>query len=106
MPLSPRGAAAVSAGVASLLAALSLGWSLQAQAPERARRGSAAAASSGRYRAVVEEYCLTCHDADHEKGGLELESIVGAPVAQHPDIWEKVVRKLRARQMPPVGKTR
>ena len=27
-------------------------------------------------------------------------------VAKHPDVWEKVVRKLRARQMPPVGKER
>jgi mono/diheme cytochrome c family protein len=92
--------------VASLLAAVSLGWSVQAQAPENTRGGPATAASPGRYRAVVEQYCLSCHDADHEKGGLELESIVGAPVAQHPDIWEKVVRKLRARQMPPVGKRR
>jgi mono/diheme cytochrome c family protein len=106
MALGPRGAAAVSAGVASLLAAVGFGWSLQAQAPDRPRGTAAATASSARHRAVVEEYCLTCHDADHEKGGLELESIVGAPVAQHPDIWEKVVRKLRARQMPPVGKTR
>jgi mono/diheme cytochrome c family protein len=72
MPLSPRGAAAVSAGLASLLAAVSFGWSLQAQAPDRARRPTAAAGSPARTRAVVEEYCLTCHDADHEKGGLEL----------------------------------
>ena len=28
------------------------------------------------------------------------------PVAEHPEVWEKVVRKLRARQMPPVGKPR
>ena len=73
-----RGAAAVSAGVASLVAAACFGWSLQAQAPDRPRRSSDPPA---RHRAVVNEYCLTCHDADHEKGGLELESILGQPVA-------------------------
>ena len=103
MPVSRRGAAAISAGVASLLAAACFGWSLQAQAPDRPQRSPA---SSPRHRAVVNEYCLTCHDADHEKGGLELESILGKPVAEHPAVWEKVVRKLRARQMPPVGKPR
>jgi hypothetical protein len=56
--------------------------------------------------ALVDEYCLTCHDKDHEKGGLVLETVTANDVAQHPDIWEKVVRKLRARQMPPVGKDR
>ena len=103
MPVSSRGAAAVSAGVASLVAAACFGWSLQAQAPNRPRRASDPPA---RHRAVVNESCLTCHDADHEKGGLELESILGQPVAAHPAVWEKVVRKLRARQMPPVGKPR
>ena len=85
------------------MAAACFGWSLQAQAPDRPRRSSDPPA---RHRAVVNEYCLTCHDADHEKGGLELESILGQPVAAHPAVWEKVVRKLRARQMPPVGKPR
>ena len=95
---------AISAGVASLLAAACFGWSLQAQAPQRSRQASGSPARP--HRAVVNEYCLTCHDADHEKGGLELESILAQPVGQHPAVWEKVVRKLRARQMPPVGKPR
>ena len=77
---------------------------MEAQAPERPRQASSSPARP--HRAVVNEYCLTCHDADHEKGGLELESILAQPVGQHPEVWEKVVRKLRARQMPPVGKPR
>jgi hypothetical protein len=56
--------------------------------------------------ALVDEYCLSCHDKDHEKGGLVLETIASHDVAQHPDIWEKVIRKMRARLMPPVGKER
>jgi hypothetical protein len=54
----------------------------------------------------VDEYCLSCHDKDHEKGGLVLETVAAHDVAQHPEVWEKVVRKLRARQMPPIGKDR
>jgi mono/diheme cytochrome c family protein len=54
--------------------------------------------------ALVDEYCVTCHDADEKKGGLALDSVALQDVSQHPDVWEKVVRKLRARQMPPVGK--
>jgi len=55
---------------------------------------------------LVDEYCLSCHDKDHEKGGLVLETVMAHDVSQHPDVWEKVVRKLRARQMPPIGKER
>ena len=55
---------------------------------------------------LVDEYCLSCHDKDHEKGGLVLETVMAHDVSQNPEVWEKVVRKLRARQMPPIGKDR
>ncbi|HET7217200.1 MAG TPA: DUF1592 domain-containing protein, partial [Vicinamibacterales bacterium] len=53
--------------------------------------------------ALVDEYCLTCHDESEKKGGLVLDTIA-ADVSQQPEVWEKIVRKLRARQMPPVGR--
>src|SRR6185436_15059969 len=62
--------------------------------------------SLGPHVALVDEYCLSCHDKDHEKGKLVLETIAEDSVAEHPEVWEKVVRKLRARLMPPVGKER
>ena len=62
--------------------------------------------SKGPQAALVEDYCLSCHDKDHEKGGLVLETVATHDVPQHPEVWEKVVRKLRARLMPPVGKER
>src|SRR4051794_33966926 len=62
--------------------------------------------SEANVAALVDEYCLSCHDKDHEKGGLVLETIASHDVAQHPDVWEKVIRKMRARLMPPVGKDR
>jgi mono/diheme cytochrome c family protein len=57
-------------------------------------------------RAVVSQFCLTCHDADGAKGGLNLAAVVSEDAAEHPQIWEKVVRRLRGRQMPPVGRKR
>jgi len=56
--------------------------------------------------AVVNKYCVSCHDSEVKKGGLDLDSLSSEGVTQHPDVWESVVRKLRARQMPPMGKDR
>jgi hypothetical protein len=81
-------------GAALLLMAFGVKWSLQAQP------------AAPPHVALVDEYCLSCHDADDKKGDLDLDAIASLDVAQHPDVWEKVVRKLRARQMPPVGRKR
>ena len=55
---------------------------------------------------VLNRYCSDCHDGEVKKGGLNLESIRLEDTTQHPDEWERVIRKLRARQMPPMGKDR
>jgi len=57
-------------------------------------------------RAAVGRYCVDCHNADSAKGGLDLAAIVGEDVGRHPAVWEKVVRRLHGRQMPPDGKKR
>src|SRR5262245_35975700 len=54
--------------------------------------------------AVINKYCFSCHDSEVKKGGLDLERLSQADVTRHSDEWEKVIRKLRARQMPPAGK--
>ena len=57
-------------------------------------------------KAVIEQYCLECHDADKAKGDLVLEGFDPAKVELRPDIGEKMIRKLRAGMMPPAGKER
>src|ERR1043166_919075 len=52
----------------------------------------------------VQSYCADCHDDSSKKGGLDLETISRTRVEEHCDEWEWVIRKLRSRQMPPVGK--
>lgn len=51
-------------------------------------------------------YCIDCHDAASATGGLDLETILSADFARQAGTWEAVVRRLRARQMPPKGKDR
>jgi mono/diheme cytochrome c family protein len=57
-------------------------------------------------RAVVGKFCVGCHDADAAKGGLNLAAVVSEEVGRQPQVWEKVVRRLRGRQMPPAGRKR
>src|SRR5262245_38796114 len=91
----------ISIGVAGLLVAGGLTFTLDAQQPP-----STHASAGTAHVSLIDEYCLSCHDEDHKKGNLVLETVAAHDVAQHPEVWEKVVRKLRARQMPPVGKPR
>jgi hypothetical protein len=56
--------------------------------------------------ATIREYCINCHDSEMKKGGLDLETFLADPASQHAAVWEKAVRKMQARQMPPIGKKR
>src|SRR5690349_40546 len=61
------------------------------------------AADSGAYRALVDQYCVTCHNARLKTGDLVLEKLDMSHVDVDAAIWEKVVRKVRAGVMPPQG---
>ena len=58
------------------------------------------------WRGVISSHCLDCHDSDSTKGDLNLEDLLDANVDQNTDSWEKVVRQIEARQMPPLDKKR
>src|SRR5262245_4923279 len=75
-------------------------------ADEKASRSPRKAYDLEELRKFVELHCLECHDKANQKGGLALEEHVGAGVEGHSELWEKVVQKLRARQMPPPGSPR
>jgi len=55
------------------------------------------------HKATIERYCVTCHSDRLKTAGLTLESIDTTNVAGAPDVWEKVVRKVRVGMMPPQG---
>ena len=54
-------------------------------------------------RAVLDQYCVTCHNQKLKTAGLMLDKLDLAQVGEHAEQWEKVVRKLRAGMMPPAG---
>jgi hypothetical protein len=63
-------------------------------------------AAGPQYETVVNRYCVSCHNDRLKTGGLSLEKIDFAHLPQHNDIWEKVIVKLDAGMMPPVGSAR
>ncbi|HEX7898675.1 MAG TPA: DUF1587 domain-containing protein, partial [Planctomycetota bacterium] len=58
------------------------------------------------WRGEVRAACLDCHGSDAPKAGLDLGKILADDPARHAETWEKAVRRLRARQMPPPGKSK
>ena len=57
-------------------------------------------------QALVDKYCVTCHNARTLSGNLSLAGLDVSKPAEHPEVFEKVVRKVRAGLMPPAGMPR
>src|SRR5215469_5295485 len=58
------------------------------------------------YRDVLDKYCVTCHNQKLQTGGLALDTIDVNNVPARAEVWEKVIKKLRGRLMPPPGMPR
>jgi len=57
-------------------------------------------------RALLDQYCVTCHSDKLKTANLSLEKLDLAKAGDQPELWEKVIRKLRAGVMPPPGMRR
>jgi mono/diheme cytochrome c family protein len=57
-------------------------------------------------RATINQYCVACHNERVKTAGLALDAAGIDRVGEHAETWEKVVRKLRGRMMPPPGRPR
>jgi len=57
-------------------------------------------------QADLNRYCVSCHNTRLKTAGLSLEALDVTQPGLDPAIWEKVVRKLRSRMMPPAGAPR
>src|SRR5437879_2097180 len=57
-------------------------------------------------RAVLNTYFVSCHNEKLKTAGLMLDKAEVDHPAENPAIWEKVLRKLRAREMPPPERPR
>ncbi|HLG56247.1 MAG TPA: DUF1592 domain-containing protein [Vicinamibacterales bacterium] len=53
--------------------------------------------------ATMQQYCVSCHNDRAKMAGVSFEGITPASIGQHADVFEKAVRKMRGRVMPPPG---
>src|SRR3954468_173384 len=79
------------------------GIAQQASAGRQAPTASTPLTSPGAQQALLNQYCVTCHNAKAKTGGLSLDGVSLERVNGEAELWEKVVRKLRAGLMPPAG---
>src|SRR5207253_849 len=79
------------------------GASVGGQAPQSPPSGPAAVPAP---QAVINQYCVTCHNARALTGGLALDAVSPDKVEANAETWEKVIRKVRAGLMPPAGMPR
>jgi cytochrome c551/c552 len=66
----------------------------------------ASSAIAQNHQAVVDRYCVTCHNNRLKTGNLTLEGLTVAAAGQQAQVWEKVVRKVRTGMMPPANAPR
>ena len=57
-------------------------------------------------RQLLDRYCVSCHNDNRRIAGLALDTMDVTSVGDGAEVWEKVVRKLRAGMMPPAGRPR
>jgi len=79
---------------------LALGSMTLARAPQT--QPSSAVAASTEPASVLQRYCVTCHNDRLRTAGLALDGLDAAQPESKPDVWEKVIRRLRSRTMPPL----
>ena len=77
-----------------LIAAATAACAIAAQAPPP---------SADAQLAVMKQYCTGCHNDKLKIGGASFDNVTAASVTKNPELFEKAVRKLRGRVMPPPG---
>jgi len=75
--------------------------SLSGQSAPPRLPGGAPATSAEKTRALLDHYCVTCHNDRLKTANLSLQGLDLTKVPDQSELWEKVIRKLRAGVMPP-----
>lgn len=79
--------------------------------PQR-QAASATAPATTAPRAVLDQYCVSCHSDRAAAAGMDsarkltIDKLDLALVRRDGEVWERIVRKMRAGMMPPVGTRR
>jgi len=68
--------------------------------------GQTSSTTSPAARAVLDQYCITCHNQKLRTAGLAFDTMDVSNPAANAEVWERVIAKLRAGSMPPPGNPR
>src|SRR5229473_2346575 len=104
-------------GCVAALPCVSATWGQSAAAqvtaqPAGAGQSAAVPAAGTPPRVLLDRYCVGCHNQRAKAAGQEparkltLDDLDVARIADHAEVWERVVRKMRAGMMPPAGTRR
>ena len=61
---------------------------------------------AARWGTALGQYCGTCHSAAIRTAGVTIDPAALPQVPKDPELWERVIRQLRAKTMPPPGMPR
>ena len=78
----------------------------QGKAVPGAASQAATAPAATDQRALLDKYCVPCHNQRMKIAGLTLDTLDVHDLAAAPEIWEKVISKARGGLMPPTGRPR
>jgi hypothetical protein len=78
-------------------------WTLVIGAVSLCAQPTQPASTSSPERALLNKYCITCHNDKLKTAGLSLQALNPERVGPDAAVWEKVVGKLRGAAMPPAG---
>ena len=93
-------------GITTALACAGIIAPLMAQPGASAPPKAGTTAGEAKYRAFVNQYCIACHSkraANPAEAPINLEAASFDDLLGHAETWERVIRKLSVRAMPPPG---
>src|SRR5688572_25765896 len=96
----------MSRGLSVVAVAWLVAVTVTASRPLAAPQQPAPAAAATTQRALLDKYCVTCHNQRTKTAGLTLDTADLASIPASAEVWEKVIRKVRGGMMPPVGMPR
>ena len=75
-----------------------------AQSPEvRLKADTTTASDAQTHLATLNQYCVGCHNDRTKTAGVSFQGLTAESIGQHAEVFEKAVRKMRGRVMPPPG---
>lgn len=80
--------------------------SLQLRAASPSRQASHPVPSVASERALLDRYCVTCHNQKAKTAGIMFDTLDLAHVGPDAAVWERAILKLRGGMMPPAGMPR